>query len=136
MDRSGREELLPEALFEFPEVGCLPSESGAMYLAEGGGPFAVAPPEKAVDGLIGVYAEELADDLHSEDLRVGELGRRAALANAAILESVVDETEDGDDEGAKIHGRKSSFTLVGLVATERREVFCLVQALKETCTRG
>src|ERR671920_2505081 len=61
MDRSGREELLPEALFELPEVGCLPSESGAMYLAEGGGPFAVAPPEKAVDGLIGVYAEELAD---------------------------------------------------------------------------
>jgi hypothetical protein len=32
--------------------------------------------------------------------------------------------------------RETSFTPVGLVATERREVFSLAQVLKETCARG
>jgi hypothetical protein len=44
------------------------------------------------------------------------------------------EAEDSDDEGAKIHKKKTSFMLVGLVATERRQVSSFVQALKETCT--
>ena len=49
---------------------------------------------------------------------------------------VVYEAEDSNDEGVKIHKKKTPFTLVGLVATERKEVFSLVQALDETCTRG
>jgi len=75
-----------------------------MDLAKGREPLGVVPLEEEVDALVGVEAEELAyDDLDGEDLRVRELGRRAALAVAplATLEPVVDEAEDGDDEGAK-----------------------------------
>ncbi len=72
-----------------------------------------------------------------EDLGAGELGGRSTLANAASFEPVVDEAEDADDEGAKIHESGDLlFASVGLVATERREVFSLVQALKETCIWG
>src|SRR4051812_11504290 len=74
-----------------------------MDLAERGEPLGVVPPEVAADGLVGVEAEELADDLDGYDLRVGELGGRAALAYALAFEPIVYETEDGHDEGAKIH---------------------------------
>ena len=54
-----------------------------------------------------------------------------------ILDAVVYEAEARDDEKVLRSTReKTSFTLVGLVATERREVFSFVQALNETCTRG
>ena len=74
-----------------------------MNRAEGGEPLRVVPAEEEVDVLVGVEAEELAHDLDGKDLRVGDLRRRAALANAKILEPVVYEAEDGYDEGAKIH---------------------------------
>jgi hypothetical protein len=94
-------------------------------------------PEVAKDSLVGVHTEELSDDLNGEDLGVGELGSWAALSNTATLEPVVDEAQDGNDEGAKIHEREDLlYASVGLVATERREVFSLAQVLKETCTRG
>jgi hypothetical protein len=135
--RGKSEKLLPEVVFELPEVGCLPSEGGAMDLPEGGEPLCVVSSEVAIEGLVGVETEELSDDLYGEDLRVGELGGRAALTEAApSFELVIYQAEDGHNEGAKIHKKKTSFTSVGLVATERREVFSLVQALKKTCTRG
>jgi hypothetical protein len=61
--------------------------------------------EEEVYILIGVDAEELSDDLEGEDLSVGKLRSGTALADAAPLESVIDEAEDSDDEGAKIHQR-------------------------------
>jgi len=73
--RSEGEKLLPEELLYLPEVGGLPSESGAMDLAEGGEPLCVVPSEVAVDGFVGVYAEELTDDLMvrtSESESLGE----------------------------------------------------------------
>jgi hypothetical protein len=103
---SESEELLPEALLEFPEVGRLPSEGGAMDLEKCREPFAVVPSEVVIECLVSVETEELADRFDGEDLGVRELGRRATLTNAAILEVVVDETEDGDDEGVKIHERR------------------------------
>src|SRR5215207_2837201 len=102
-----------------------------------GEPIAVMPSEVPKDRLVSVHAEELSDELDGENLRVGKLGSRTALANTAALEPVVDEAEDGDDEGAKIQERSPPlrrFTPVGLVATERREVFSLAQVLKQTCT--
>jgi hypothetical protein len=126
---------LPEALLDLPEVCGLPGEGGAVYLLECGEPFTIVTAEEAVEVLVGIEPEELPDDLYGEHLSVGELGAGTALANAASLESVVYEAEDGNDEGVKIQ-EKTSFTPVGLVATERRVVFFLVQALKETCTRG
>ena len=76
------------------------------YFAQGGEPLAVMTPEVAKDCFVGVHAEELSYDLDGEDLRVGELGSWAALANTATLEPVVDKAEGGNDEGAKIHERR------------------------------
>jgi len=76
----------------------------------------------------GVYAEELAYDLEGKNLRVGDLRRRAALANAKILELVVYETEDGYDEGPKIHKKKTSVPLgaIGLTPSVRGSSFSQV----------
>ncbi len=81
-----------------------------MYLAEGRKPFSVVPLEEAVDAFVGVYAEELAHDLDGEDLGVGELGCRSTASEAPSFELVVDKSEDGHDEGAKIHKKKTSAT--------------------------
>ena len=54
--RSEREELLPEALLDLPEVGGLTGEGGAMNGAEGGEPVGVVPAEEEVDALVGVEA--------------------------------------------------------------------------------
>ncbi len=70
------------------------------YFAQGGERLAVMTPEVAKDCFVGVHAEELSYDLDGEDLRVGELGSWAALANTATLEPVVDKAQGGNDEGA------------------------------------
>ena len=88
------EKLLPEAFLELPEVGRLPREGCQMDLIEGRKLFAIMPLEEEVDTLGGVEPQELAYDLDGENLGVGELWGRAALADAASLESVVDEAED------------------------------------------
>jgi hypothetical protein len=50
---------------------------------------------------------------------------------------VVDEAEDGDDEGVKIHqSGELLVACVGLGTTERREVSLSIQPFGETCTRG
>jgi hypothetical protein len=129
--RSERKELLPKALLELPEVGCFSGEGGAMHLPEGGKPFALVPSEVAVECLVGVYAEELSYDLYGEDLRVGELWGRAALTNAASLESVVYEAEDVDDKGAKIHeGRPPLGRLVWSLPSVRRSSLWFKPSMK------
>jgi hypothetical protein len=117
---SEAEKLLPEVFFDLPEVGSLPREGGAMHLLESAEPLCVVPSEEEVDALVGVEAEELSDYLDGEDFRVGELGRRTALANATIFEPIVDEAEDGHDEGAKIHKKASiPFGAIGLTPSVR-----------------
>ncbi len=129
---------MPEDFFDLPEVGGLAGEGGPVYLAEGGEPIGVVAAKEEADVLVGVEAQELAyDDLDGEDLRVGGLGRRAALANATILEPVVDEAEDGHDEGAKIHESEDLLLAsVGLGATERREVSLFIQPCGENLHTG
>jgi hypothetical protein len=61
---------LPEVFLELPEVGCLPSEGGAMDRAQCRKPLAVMFSEVAKDSLIGVDPQELPDDLNGEDLGV------------------------------------------------------------------
>ena len=130
------EELLPETLLDLPEVGGLAGEGGPMDLKKCREPFAVVPSEVAVECLVGVYPQELADHFDGEDLGVGELGGRAALANAAILEPIVYEAEDGYDESAKIHEEDLRPVRCYWANTEGKEVFSVDQVLKETCTRG
>jgi hypothetical protein len=92
-----------------------------MDLAEGGEPLAIVPSEVAADGLVGVEPQELSDDLDGDDLRVGKLRSRAALADTLCFEPIVHETEDGHDEGAKIHeGRPPLRRLVWSLPSVRR----------------
>jgi hypothetical protein len=135
-----REGLPPEALLELPEVGGLAGEGGAVDLAEGREPLGVvaAEEEEEVDALVGVYAEELSDDLDGEDLRVGRLRSGTTLADATPFKAVVHEAEDGHDEGAKIHKEKTSVTFgaIGLTPSVGRRSSLWHKSSRETCTRG
>ena len=105
------ERALPDPFLDLPEVGRLTGEGGAMDLQELGEPFRVVAGEELVDALVGIYAQELPDHLHGDDLRVGELGRRAAptVAPLASPEQVVQHAEDAHDEGVKIHDGETPF---------------------------
>ena len=108
-----------------------------MYLPQVREEVRVVASEVRKEFGVFVYPQELAYDLDGEDLRVAQRwGRSAPSEISEVLDMVVYEAEDSNDEGVKIHKKKSPFTLVGLVATERKEVFSLVQAPNETCTRG
>src|SRR5215217_3632800 len=132
-----REELLPEALLYLPEVGTLTGEGGAVHLAKGWEPLGVVSAEEEVDSLVGVEAKELPDDLYGEDLRIRKLRSGTALADATPFESVVDKAEDGHDEGAKIHEKKSSVMFGAIELTPRvGRSSPWLNSSRETCTRG
>jgi hypothetical protein len=59
-----------------------------------------------VETLVGVDAQELSDNLYGEDLWVGELGSGTAPSDVPIFDLIIDEAEDGNDEGVKIHLRR------------------------------
>jgi len=103
---------LPEALLYLPEVGGLTGEGGAAHLAKGLEPLSVVSAEEEMDTLVGVEVKELADDLYDEDLRIRKLRSGTALADATSFEPIVDKAEDGHDEGAKIHKKKTSLCSV------------------------
>jgi hypothetical protein len=107
-----------------------------MDQAQRGEPLAVMFSEVAKDSLIGVHAEELSDDLYGEDLHVRKFGQGTTRSEASVFDPVVDETEDGHDEGAKIHRKRPPLASIGLGTTERREVSFVIQPFRETCTRG
>jgi hypothetical protein len=86
----------------------LTGEGGAVHLAKGWEPLGVVSAEEEVDSLVGVYAEKLSYDLYGENLRLRKLRSGTALADARPFEPVVDKAEDGHDEGAKIHKKKTS----------------------------
>ena len=88
-----------------------------MYLAEGGEPLRVVPPEEEVDALVGVYPQKLSDDLHGKHFGVRELRRRAALADTVALDSVIHEAEDRDDESVKIHKKKKTSVTFGAIGS-------------------
>src|SRR5215210_733830 len=100
------EKLLPEALLDLPKVGCLPGKGGAMHFCEGGKPLAVMTPEVPKDPLVGVYPQELAYDLDGEDFCVRKFGQGATRSEGSVFDAVVDEAEDRDDEGVKIHRKR------------------------------
>jgi hypothetical protein len=137
--RSFGQELLPEVLLDLPKVGCLSGEGGAMHLTEGGEPFAVVAAEIAVDSLVGEFLGIDTYNLNSEHFGVGERRERAALADntTMALNSVVYETEDGHDESAKIHKKKTSvaYGAIGLTPNVRRSSLRFKSSTK-TCTRG
>jgi hypothetical protein len=86
-----------------------------------------------------VYAQELTDDLEivstseSKSVVVGPRSRRRP--SSAIRSSMRQKTAMMKVLRS-IREDLRYVSMVLLVNTERREVFCLVQVLKETCTRG
>jgi hypothetical protein len=99
----------------------------------------VVAPEVGKELRIFIESQKLANDLDGEHFRVRERGGGSAPSEAPeVLESVIYEAEDGYDEGAKIHKKKTSATSLWcyLVNTERREVFSLAQVLKEKPAHG
>ena len=85
-----------------------------MDRAQRGEPPGVVAAEVAVDPLVGVDAEELADDLDGQDLPVVVQGRvRPALAQPLptasrrrLVHSLVHEAVGGYDEGVQVHGAR------------------------------
>jgi hypothetical protein len=98
----------------------------------------VVAPEVLEEPFVFVYPQELADYLDGEDFRVEEHRSGSTCPEAPeVLEPVIDEAEDGYDEGAKIHESEDLLLAsVGLGTTERREVSLFIQPFEETCTRG
>jgi hypothetical protein len=98
------QELLPEVLFDLPEVGCLPGEGGAMHPQEVREVVSVVTPEVGKELRLFIESQKLADDLDGDDFRVAERWGGSACSEAPeVSDVVVDEAEDGDDEGVKIH---------------------------------
>jgi hypothetical protein len=84
-----------------------------------------------------VYPQELTDDLDGEYFGVAERGSGSTCSETPELnDAIVDEAEDRYDESAKIQQKTSATSGAIGLNTERREVFCLAQVLKGTCTRG
>ncbi len=132
-----REGILPEALLYLPEVGGLTGEGGTVDVAEGREPLGVVPSEEEVESLVSVEPQELSDDLYGEHLCIGEVWGGAALAQGfPVFELVVNQAEDGRDEGAKIHKKTSvTFGAIGLTPSVGRSSLWL-KSSRETCTRG
>ena len=64
-------------------------------------------PEVGKEFCVLVEPEELTDDLDGNDFRVAERGSWSACSEAPELsDTVINEAEDGHDEGAKIHKRE------------------------------
>ena len=106
------QELLPEAFLDLPEVGCLPGEGGAMDASEVREVVGVVAPEVREEFRIFVESQELTDELDGEHFRVGESWGGSAASDAPLFETVVDEAEDRDDEGAKTIKRRPPLCLV------------------------
>jgi hypothetical protein len=105
------QELLPEDLLDLPEVSSLPAEGGAMHASEVREEVSVVSPEVGKEFCVLVYPQKLAYDLDGEHFGVAQRwGRSATSETSEVLEAVVDEAEDRDDEGAKIHNKKTSVT--------------------------
>jgi hypothetical protein len=80
----------------------------------------VVTPEVRKELRVFIESEELSDDLDGEDFRVGECRSGSTCSEVPeILEMVVYEAEDSNDEGAKIHERKTSFCSRGMGAPPR-----------------
>lgn len=84
---------MPEVFLYPPEVGTLTGEGGALDLAYSWELLGVVSSEEEVDALVGVEAEELADNLDGEDLRIRKLRSGTTLTDAAPFEPIVDEAD-------------------------------------------
>ena len=108
-----------------------------MYPQEVWEKVSVVTPEVAEELRIFVYPQKLADELDGKDFRVREHGSGSACSEAPeIHESVVDEAEDGYDEGAKIQKKTSSTSGAIRTTPSVGRSSLLLKSSQKTCTRG
>src|ERR1051325_783182 len=114
-----RNELLPQRLFDFPEVGRLTHEGRAVDQSQGRKEVREVAAEISEDGFVLAEAEKLADDFHGQDLAVGQTGLGAALAQGLLskkrIEGVVNQAKDRYNKGIQVQGERPP--IVGLVIT-------------------
>jgi len=68
----------------------------------------VVAPKVRKEFCIFIESQKLANDLDGENFRVAERWSGSTCSERTeFSDAVVDEAEDADDEGAKIHGRRS-----------------------------
>ena len=98
-----RQDVLPQALLEVPQVRSLPSERRAMDRSERGEPRGVVTAEVVEDALVGINAEEGSHHFHGQHLAVVQPRTWSTGPHGLIPHPVVDETEDVHQERAKLH---------------------------------
>lgn len=77
-----------------------------MQFAQSGEPLAVMVSEVTKDRFVRVHTKELTYYFDGEDLRVRKFGQGTTRSEGPVFDSAVDEAEDGDYEGAKIHRKR------------------------------
>jgi hypothetical protein len=112
-------ELLPQDLFNFPEVGRLANEGRAVNQSQSRKEVCEVAAEISEDGLVLAETEKLADDFHRQDLAVSQSRLRAALAQRLLRkqgsEGVVNQVKDRYNESIQVQGQHPP--IVGLVIT-------------------
>jgi hypothetical protein len=107
MVRGQAQKFLPEVLLGLPQVGRLPGEGGAMHPQEIGEQMSVVAPKVGKEFCIFIESQKLANDFDGDDFRVAESRSGSTCSERPeFSDAVVDETEDCDDEGVKIHRRR------------------------------
>ena len=132
-------ELAATALLEMAQMDRLPDEGGAVELSEGGKEVGIVSPEAVEDRLVLVQGQVLTDDLHGEDLAVGELRSGALLSKTLMAKDVdhkvVHQAESGYEEVVQVPVSSNVFRPYPL---ETPGPGCpnSYHPLPKTCTRG
>jgi hypothetical protein len=80
----------------------------------------VVAPEVGKELRIFIEPQEFANDLDGDDFGVAKRGGGSTLSEAPeVSDAVVDEAEDGYDEGVKIHKRRPPLRLSGAIGQHR-----------------
>ncbi len=112
-------QLLPENLFDFPEVCCLSDKSGAMDKKQSREEVREMAAEVVEDGFVLIQAEKFTDDFDSEDFAVGKTRTRTTLAQPAMVEEVrnivINEAKHVYNEIIQVQGKRPP--IVGLAIT-------------------
>ena len=100
--------VLPQALFEAPQVGRLAHEGGAVQPAQRGEEVRVVLAEVGEQGAILLQPQVLAHHFHRDHLAIGQHRLRAALAQATAFQhlrhGLVNDAKHGDNEVVQVHG--------------------------------
>jgi hypothetical protein len=117
--------MLPELLFDSPQVGCLTSKGRPMEAAQDREEMTVMATKIGENRFILIHAEIFTDSFHRQRFRVREQRSRPALAHRLAvkrgIKRIVYKTEDCYNQSVQVHdepplGERQILPLEGLVA--------------------